>query len=70
MEKVLLNLALISLNKFCKENGIDFSDTHAIKDGRGFKTGIKYSLIRDKTDKKVATVIFTKNTLPYFIGHK
>ena len=65
MKQILLNLALINLNEFCRKHCIDMSGTHVIKETRGFK----YHLIKDETKKKIATVLFTKNTTPYFIAN-
>jgi len=60
MKEILFNLALIDTLNFCKENKIDCSGTHLVKNGRGFK----YSLISDTTGKSIATVCFHKNRVP------
>lgn len=62
MQDVLRNLANRELLGFCKENGIDPSGTYAAKDGRGFK----YSLFYQNTDERLASVTFTKNSVPQF----
>ena len=63
MKEILSNLALIHLNDFCKSADIDISGTHIIKRKRGFK----YDLVKDNTKITIATVLFTKNTVPNFI---
>lgn len=60
MKEILQNLALIDLVNFCKENNIDCSGTHLVKNGRGFK----YSLCRDSDGLAVATVSFHKSQVP------
>ena len=60
MEKILQNLALIDLIKYCKEKNIDPSGTHLEKAGRGFR----YSLVNDRTGKNIVTVFFYKNGVP------
>jgi hypothetical protein len=62
MEKILNNLALIHLTNFGKENKIDISGTHIVKNGRGFK----YSLCQDNTGLAILTIIFNKNSVPNF----
>lgn len=63
MNKILLNLALIDLNNYCKTQNIDNEGSHIKKDGRGYK----YSLISYETGKPLVSVIFTKNTVPIHI---
>jgi hypothetical protein len=60
MKTILENLALIDLNKFCRENGIDYEGTHLIKNGRGYK----YSLVKNDTGKEIVSVIFKKHSVP------
>ena len=65
MKEVLFNLALIDTTNFCKENKIDCSGTHLVKNGRGFK----YSLVKDTTGKAIVTVCFNKNSVPTHYIH-
>lgn len=60
MEKVLLNLANIDLINFCREQGIDCSGTSIVKIGRGFT----YSLVSSEKRQAIATVSFSKNSVP------
>ena len=60
MKEILANLALIDLNNLCKEEKLDCSGTHLMKDGRGFK----YSLVKDKDSTVVASVVFHKHSVP------
>ena len=63
MQDILKNLALIHLNEFGKSNSIDISNTHAIKNGRGFK----YSLVKNDTGLAVLTIIFKKHSTPSYM---
>jgi len=60
MKEILFNLALIDLNNFCKINSIDYTNSHLIKNGRGFK----YSLVNNNTNKTIVSVLFTKSSTP------
>lgn len=62
MEKILLNLALIHLTNFCKENNIDCSGTHINKIMRKFT----YSLVHEKTGEAIAFVTFHKSGVPTY----
>lgn len=66
MKEILFNLALIDTLNFCKENKIDCSGTHLVKNGRGFK----YGLVKDTTGKSIVTVCFNKNSVPTHYIHK
>ena len=66
MKQILLNLAMIDLIAFCKENNIDCSGTHTVKNGRGFN----YSLCDEKTGKAIVTVCFHKNSVPTHCFYK
>ena len=61
MEKILENLALIGLNKFCDENGIDYSGSRVIYDGC-----FKYTLARYGDGKLLASVQFHKSSVPTY----
>lgn len=63
MKDIVENLALISLDKFGKDNNIDISGTHLAKNGRGFK----YSLVKNDTGRTLLTVIFHKSSVPTYI---
>jgi hypothetical protein len=62
MQSVLLNLALIHLNRYCQECGIPISGSHVTKVGRGFR----YSLVSSDTGATIATVTFHKSQVPTF----
>jgi len=62
MQGVLLNLANILLLDYCEREGVDPSDSHVIKNGRGFV----YSLVNNSDNKVFTTVTFTKNTAPEY----
>lgn len=66
MKEILENLALIHLNNFGKENNIDISGTHLIKNGRGFK----YSLVRSIDGLAILTITFHKMSVPTFSINK
>jgi len=66
MNKILENLALINLTNFGKENKIDISGTHIVKNGRGFK----YSLCKDSTGLAILTITFHKTSVPSFFINK
>lgn len=60
MKDILLNLALIDVMSFCKEQNIDCSGTHLVKDGRGFK----YTLVKSLDGRALVTVTFHKSHVP------
>ena len=62
MQDVLLNLANFMLLDYCKEEGIDPSDSHVIKNRRGFV----YSLINNSDEKVFCSITFTKNSRPSY----
>ena len=62
MKKILYNLALISLLKFCNENNIDCSGTHIYKYPRQWT----YALVKDDTGLTICTVTFYANRVPTF----
>lgn len=66
MKEILENLALIDLTNFCRDNGIDCSDTHLTKNGRGFN----YSLVQGIAGRALVTVSFSKNSVPSHYIHK
>ena len=61
MKEILFNLALIDLIKFCKDNNLDCSGTHATKQPKPYWT---YALVRDNDGCIIATVTFSKNATP------
>lgn len=61
MKEILANLALIHLCNFAKENNINISGTHVVKNGRGFK----YSLCNE-TGLAIMTICFHKSSVPTF----
>ena len=68
MQQILLNLALIHLNKFVHEHSIDTGTkgTYCVKDGRGFS----YKLVDAETGQKVfARVTFKKSAVPVYGWH-
>jgi hypothetical protein len=65
MKEILLNLALIEANKFCKENGIDYSGTHLVKEPKPFT----YSLNKNNGHQLVR-VQFHKNSVPIIYAYK
>jgi len=62
MKEILANLALIYLNNFCKEHSIDYSGTYLVKVNRMFL----YRLIKDENGKSIASVLFSKHSLPLY----
>jgi hypothetical protein len=62
MEEILANIALINLNRFCREHSIDYSGTHLVKHNRLFK----YSLVKNENGKSIASVLFSKNSVPLY----
>lgn len=60
MKEILFNLALIDLNNYCQNKGINISGTHLVK----FKRLQQYGLIRTETGQTLATVTFYKNQIP------
>jgi hypothetical protein len=60
MKEILFNLALIDLIKFCKDNGLDCSGSHAVKSRRCWT----YTLINDQSGRAIVTVTFSKNATP------
>ena len=62
MKEIINNLALITINNFCKENDIDITGTHLYKHPRKWA----YSLIKDYTSDPVCTVTLHKNKVPTF----
>lgn len=65
MKQIIQNLALIETLSYCKKHKIDPSDTHIVKNGRGFK----YSLYKNKDGKAIVTVVFHKHAVPSFYLH-
>jgi hypothetical protein len=65
MNDILKNMALVHLNNYGKENSIDISGTHLVKNGRGFK----YSLCKDETNRALLTVSFHKMSVPTYFIH-
>lgn len=63
MKDIILNLANINLINFCIENNIDCSNTHIVKNGRGYN----YSLVRNGVS--IVTVMFSKNSVPKHLIH-
>lgn len=57
--KILENLALIDLNNFCKENSIDISGTHLVKEPKPYT----YSLNKEN-GHQLASVTFHKSSVP------
>ena len=66
MKEILENMALIDLTEFCIENGLDCSGSRLAKNGRGFK----YSLVRITDGLAIATVSFSKNSVPSHYIHQ
>ena len=66
MKEILENLALIDLNKFCKEHWFDYSGTHLVKNGRGFC----YSLVKENTGRAIVSVTFHKSSVPTYYVHR
>ena len=65
MKQILLNLAMIDLINFCKQNKIDCSDTHTYKYPRKYM----YSLLKNDTGRTLITVTFHKYAVPsHFIS--
>lgn len=62
MKNILENLALIQLDIYGKNHGIDISGTHLIKIGRGFK----YGLCSNTTGETILTVSFQKHAVPTY----
>lgn len=62
MQDVLKNLANIMLLDYCKEQRIDPSDSHVIKNGRGFA----YSLVNNSDEKVFCTITFKKSAVPSY----
>lgn len=66
MEKILLNLAMIELNKFCRAHpekvNCGTMGTKVVKHGRGFT----YNLLTADTDRLIASVQFNKSSVPTF----
>lgn len=60
MKEILYNLALIDTINFCKEKGIDCSNTHLYKYPRRFT----YALLNSETGRSIVTVTFYKNAVP------
>lgn len=60
MEAVLLNLAALDLLAFCKEQGIDPSNSHTVKAGRGFE----FNIVDNDSLKPFAAVTFHKSATP------
>lgn len=69
---ILDNLALIDLNNFCKDNGIDISGTYLLKVPRKYT----WNLVRAKDAKHayiygsstlLASVTFSKSSVPTHI---
>jgi hypothetical protein len=60
MKDIIYNLALIDTTEFCRNNNIDCSGTHLVKNGRGFN----YSLVRNTDGKAIVTVTFHKSSVP------
>ena len=65
MKDILFNLALIDTINFCKQNKIDSSGTHLYKYPRRFT----YALLKDKTNRAIITVTFSKNSVPTHFIH-
>lgn len=68
MKKILHNLALLDLMRFCEENniptnGYNAEGTHCVKAGRGFT----YNLVSDATKLPIASVTFHKSSVPTHI---
>ncbi len=61
---ILTNLALIDLNKFCKENGIDISGTNIYKVPRKSTWVLARSENGKTGGKTLATVTFSKSSVP------
>jgi len=62
MKDIIENMALINLNNFGKENKIDISNTHLVKNGRGFK----YSLVKNSDGLAILTICFHKMSVPTY----
>lgn len=63
MNAILQNLALIHLNSFCIEHGVNISGTFCRKEGRGFT----YALVRQSDATAIlATVTFHKMQVPTY----
>jgi hypothetical protein len=63
MKAILLNLAMIELGKFCRENNINCSGTYTVKAGRGFT----YNYVDQATGQIIiASVTFHKSQVPTF----
>lgn len=65
MQDVLRNLANFLLIEFCKEQGIDPSGSHVMKNGRGFV----YSLVSTGTERPFVSVAFSKHSSPIYQKH-
>ena len=59
IKDILYNLALIDAIKFCKENNIDCSGTHLVKEPKKYT----YSLNKENGHQLVS-VTFHKNSIP------
>lgn len=66
MQQIIRNFALIQLNTFCKEKGIDYSGTYLIRDN---ERKFIYSLVKDGTTKRLVSIELFKNKVPTFYSH-
>jgi len=66
MKEILANLALIFLNDYCRVFKIDNEGTHLIKNGRGYT----YTLVNNKTNISIVSVLFTKHSMPIYSVYK
>ena len=62
-QRVLQNIALYDLNKFCIENKIDCAGTHVVKQ---YPRQYMYSLCSDKTGKTILTITYSESQAPYY----
>lgn len=62
MQDVLMNLANLQMLQYCKEQGIDPSDSYVAKTDRGFVYGLK----NNSDNRTFVQVTFTKNSVPRF----
>lgn len=62
MQELLQNMAHILLLDYCKSEGIDPSDSHVHKAGRGFT----YTLRNNSDDKVFCAITFKKSATPEY----
>ena len=66
MKEVLMNLANVLLLQYCKDHGIDPSNSHVEKAQRGFR----YQLVDNSDGAPFIDVLLTKNTTPKYFSYQ